>query len=45
MQAVSAMKWTPQKRMYSASGRLAASWDSRKESPWKSAYLMTSSRW
>ncbi len=45
MSADSAMKWTPQKTMQSASGRLAAAWASLKESPVKSAWRMTSSRW
>ncbi len=45
MSADSAMKWTPQKTMYSASGRAAASRASLKESPVTSANSMTSSRW
>ena len=39
------MKWTPQKTMYSASGRAAACCASLKESPVTSANRMTSSRW
>lgn len=45
MSADSAMKWTPQKTMYSASGFAAASRASLKESPVTSANWMTSSRW
>ena len=45
MSADSAMKWTPQKTTNSASGRAAACWASRKESPRASANWMTSSRW
>ena len=45
MSADSAMKWTPQKTMYSASGRAAASRASLNESPVTSANWMTSSRW
>ena len=45
MSADSAMKCTPQKTMYSASGRAAASRASLKESPVTSANWMTSSRW
>ncbi len=45
MSALSAMKCTPQKTMYSASGRAAASRASLKESPVTSANAMTSSRW
>ena len=45
MSAVSAMKWTPQKIMNSAPSWEAACWDSLKESPRRSAYLMISSRW
>ncbi len=45
MSADSAMKWTPQKTMNSASGRAAASRASLKESPVTSANSMTSSRW
>ena len=45
MSADSAMKWTPQKTMKSASGRVVASCASLKESPVKSACRMTSSRW
>ena len=45
MSADSAMKWTPQKTTYSASGRAAASRASLKESPVTSANWMTSSRW
>ncbi len=45
MSADSAMKWTPQKTMKSASPRSAASRDSPKESPRASAHTMTSSRW
>ena len=43
--AASAMKWTPQKMMYSASGRSAAHCASLKLSPRTSANSMTSSRW
>ncbi len=39
------MKCTPQKTMYSACGRAAASRASLKESPVTSANSMTSSRW
>ena len=45
MSADSAMKWTPQKTTNSASGRAAACWARRKESPRASAKAMTSSRW
>ena len=45
MSADSAMKCTPQNRMYSASGRAAASRASLNESPVTSAKSMTSSRW
>jgi hypothetical protein len=45
MSADSAMKWTPQKTMNSASGRSAASFESLKESPVMSAWRITSSRW
>ena len=45
MSADSAMKCTPQKTMYSASGRAAASRASLNESPVTSANWMTSSRW
>ena len=45
MSALSAMKCTPQKTMYSASGRAAASLASVKLSPVTSAWAMTSSRW
>ena len=45
MSADSAMKWTPQKTMYSASGRAAASRASLNESPVTSANWITSSRW
>ena len=45
MSADSAMKCTPQKTMYDASGRAAASRASLKESPVTSANWMTSSRW
>jgi hypothetical protein len=45
MSADSAMKWTPQKTTYSASGLAAASLASLKESPVTSANLITSSRW
>ena len=45
MSADSAMKCTPQKTMYSASGRAAASRASLNESPVTSANSMTSSRW
>ncbi len=45
MSADSAMKCTPQKTMYSASGRAAASFASLNESPVTSANWMTSSRW
>ncbi len=45
MSADSAMKWTPQKTMNSASGRPAASRASLNESPVTSANWMTSSRW
>ncbi len=45
MSADSAMKWTPQKTMNSASGRAAASRASLKLSPVTSANWMTSSRW
>ncbi len=45
MSADSAMKCTPQKTMYSASGRAAASRASLNESPVTSANAMTSSRW
>ena len=45
MSAVSAMKCTPQKMMASASGRVSAALASWKESPTKSAYSTTSSRW
>ena len=44
MSALSAMKCTPQKTMYSAFPRLAAARASFKESPVKSANLITSSR-
>jgi len=44
MSATSAMKWTPQKTMYSAPE--AAAWrESLSESPLKSACRKTSSRW
>ena len=43
--ADSAMKWTPQKTMYSASSWPAAMRESPKESPLASAQRMTSSRW
>ena len=43
--ADSAMKWTPQKTMNSASAWPAASRESPKESPRASAQRMTSSRW
>ena len=45
MSAVSAMKCTPQKTMYSASSRVSAALASWKESPTKSANFTTSSRW
>jgi hypothetical protein len=45
MSAVSAMKWTPQKTMVSAAGLVSAALASWKESPTKSAYCTTSSRW
>ena len=45
MSAVSAMKWTPQNTMVLASGRVSAALASWKESPTKSAYWTTSSRW
>lgn len=45
MSADSAMKCTPQKTMYSASGRAAASRASLNESPVTSANSITSSRW
>ena len=45
MSADSAMKCTPQKTMYGASGRAAASRASLNESPVTSANSMTSSRW
>lgn len=45
MSADSAMKCTPQKTMYSASGLLAASRASLNESPVTSANSITSSRW
>ena len=46
MSADSAMKWTPQNTMYSASGRAAAALRaSLNESPVTSANWMTSSRW
>ena len=45
MSADSAMKCTPQKTMYSASGRAAASRASLNESPVTSANWITSSRW
>ncbi len=45
MSALSAMKCTPQKTMYSASGRAAASRASLNESPVTSANWITSSRW
>jgi hypothetical protein len=45
MSADSAMKWTPQKTMNSASGRAAASRASLNESPVTSANWITSSRW
>ena len=45
MSADSAMKCTPQNTMNSASGRVAASCASLKESPVKSACRITSSRW
>jgi hypothetical protein len=45
MSAVSAMKCTPQKTMASASGFAFAAFASWKESPTKSAYCTTSSRW
>jgi len=45
MSAVSAMKCTPQNTIASASGRDAAARASWKESPTKSAYCTTSSRW
>ena len=43
--AVSAMKWTPQKTILSASSWEAAYWESLKESPRRSANLMISLRW
>ncbi len=43
--ALSAMKWTPQKMMKSASGLEAICRDSLNESPTKSAKRITSSRW
>ena len=43
--ADSAMKWTPQKTMNSASVTSAAIRESPKESPRASAQRMTSSRW
>ena len=43
--ADSAMKWTPQKTMNSASVWSAARRESPKESPRASAHRMTSSRW
>ena len=43
--ADSAMKWTPQKTMNSASWRSAAIRESPKESPRASAQRITSSRW
>ena len=43
--ADSAMKWTPQKTMNSASVTSAAMRESPKESPRASAHRMTSSRW
>ena len=45
MSADSAMKWTPQNTMYSASPRSAAIRESPKESPRASAQRITSSRW
>ncbi len=45
MSAASAMKCTPQKTMYSASGRSAAYCASMNESPRSSANSMMSSRW
>ena len=45
MSADSAMKCTPQKTTYSASGRAAASRASLNESPVTSANAITSSRW
>ena len=45
MSAALAMKCTPQKTMYSDSGRSAAYWASMKESPRSSANWMMSSRW
>ncbi len=45
MSADSAMKCTPQKTMYSASGLAAASLASLNESPVTSANWITSSRW
>ena len=45
MSADSAMKCTPQKTMYSASGCSWARTDRRNESPRASAQRMTSSRW
>ena len=45
MSADSAMKWTPQKTMKSASLRSAAARASLKLSPVKSAWRITSSRW
>ena len=45
MSAVSAMKCTPQNTIASASGRVWAALASWNESPTKSAYWTTSSRW
>ena len=45
MSAVSAMKCTPQKTIASTSGFAFAAFASWKESPTKSAYCTTSSRW
>jgi hypothetical protein len=45
MSAVSAMKCTPQNTIVSASGLVSAALASWNESPTKSAYWMTSSRW
>ncbi len=42
--ALSAMKWTPQKTITSA-GVFAASWESPRESPVMSAISCTSSLW
>ena len=45
MSAVSAIKWTPQKMIHLASFAAAAIFESLYESPVKSAYSITSSRW